>query len=342
MKYPDIPGRPRSSAGFAQVGKYLYWAAGHLGQFHYYGRCHFSKEFHRLDLETGKWTRLADFPVPAQGFRMVGYGDFVYAFGGFVYEGDGDWPVRSTDVVRRYNTGMNVWEDIGKLNAPRSSNIAGLVGSQVYLIGGWNGFSQPDPADESNTWRSKPNTFHETIEVFNLDENQVVEEIPLGISPRRAFTSVTVGDEITVACGIGPRGFSDLKTDIRSFSTSTRKWTKLFDTTLGLFSPGIAWPGHSPYIVGGLYVAPDHTYYEEFDSISTFYPHGGGTWEILAHLSSTRSFAETAIWNGSLIVIGGHSGNFPVSSVETFNAQRPGALIEPTRLQNLTFAFSET
>jgi hypothetical protein len=340
VKYDKIGGRPRSSAGFAQSGSQLYWAAGHLGQFHYYGRCHFSREFHCLDLSTGQWTRLADFPVPAQGFRMVAYEDGVFAFGGFVYEGDGEWPVRSTDVIRRYDISTNKWENVGTLKNPRSSNVAGMVGDLVYLIGGWNGFSKPHP-DEAKPWISKQDTFHDTIEVFNLRSRSSTELLPLGISPRRAFAAVTKGPDITVACGLGPNGFTDLKTEVLTFSTETRTWTKLFDTPLGLFSPGLARPGHAPLIIGGLFVAPDHSHYEEFDTIATLDPHSGGGWKVLAKLVSTRTFAETALWKDRLLlVLGGHSDLFPVSTVESFNAYQPGYSFEPSRLSILKSAFS--
>lgn len=336
MAYKDIAGRPRSSAGFAQVGKYVYWAAGHLGQFHYYGRCHFSREVHRLDLENddNDWERLADFPVPAQGFRMCGYEDFVYAFGGFVYEGDGEWPVRSSDVVRRYDRKRNLWEDVGTLTSPRSSNVLGKIGNLVYLIGGWNGSSKPGP-DESEPWRSKPGAFHDTIEIFDLATNKTADVIPLGIEPRRAFTAVTVGEDITIACGLGPKNFADLKTEVMTFSTKQRLWTKLFDTPLGLFAPGLTRPGHAPLVVGGLFVTLDYTQYQEFDSISTFYPHGGNRWIEVAKLSSTRTFAECAIWNDRLIILGGHSGLWPVSTVETLDASNPGKKQKQSRLSVL-------
>lgn len=334
MKYDEIPGRPRSSAGFAQDGSKLYWAAGHLGEFHYYGRCHFSREFHCLDLDSGKWTRLADFPVPAQGFRMIAHEGGIFAFGGFVYEGDGEWPVRSTDIIRRYDIAANRWDAVAQLGEPRSSNVAGKVGDLVYLIGGWAGFSKPN-VDESSPWVSKPGAFHDSIEVFDLSKLRVAESIPLGVSPRRAFASVTHGADITVACGLGPKGFADLKTEVMTFSTSKRTWTKLFDTPQGLFSPGLVWPGHAPLVVGGLFVAPDYSQYEEFSSIATFDPHTGGGWKVLAPLESTRTFAESAVWNDTLVVLGGHSGRFPVSSVETFNAFNPGATVKATRLENL-------
>jgi Kelch motif len=337
MNYDDIPGRPRSSAGFVQDGARLYWAAGHLGEFHYYGRCHFSREFHCLDLDSGSWLRLADFPVPAQGFRMVSYNGGIYAFGGFVFEGDGEWPVRSSDNVWRYDIAINEWKTVAHLQVPRSSNVAERVGDLVYLIGGWAGCSKPN-LDESSPWVSKPATFHTTVEVFDLKSQKVVEQFPLGIPPRRAFASVVKGSDITIACGLGPNGFADLKTEVMTFSTVNRKWTKLFDTPLGLFSPGLAWPAHVPLVIGGLFVAPDYSPYEEFRSIATFDPHQGGGWKEYTKLESSRTFAESAVWEETLVVLGGHSGRFPVSSVESFNAFNPGSMVKLTRLSQLRVA----
>lgn len=317
MEYPDIPGRPRSSAGFTQFGKVVYWAAGHLGQYHYYDKCHFSREFHCLDLESATWTRLADFPVPAQGFRMCGYDGGIFAFGGFIYEGDGEWPVRSTSTVRRYDIATDKWEDIAALSRPRSSNVLGQVGTLVYLIGGWDGHSKPD-ADESKEWLSMPDMFHDTIEVFDLSSLSTVDTFPLGISQRRALAASTSEQDITVACGLGSGRFPDLKSELMTLSTSSRTWTSVFSMPQGLFAPGLAWPEHSPLIVGGLYIAPDFSYFEEFATIRTFDPHAGGGWKE-RKLSSSRSFAETAVWNDQLLVLGGHSGLFPVSTVETFD-----------------------
>jgi len=317
MKYADIPGNARSSAGFTQHGKYLYWAAGHMGEFHIYEKENFSREFHRLDLETGTWEELQNFPVLAQGFRMTTHNGKIYAFGGFVHEGDGEWPVRSTNIVRCYDPVTNKWENVAQLDSPRSSNVLGKVGSLVYLIGGWNGFDKKIAAEDGTTkWISKPGTFLDTIEVFDMDLLKTISVLPLGISPRRAFSAVTNGRDITIACGMGPQGGSDLFSDVMTYSTLSGKWVKLFDTPQPRFATGIAWPTHSPIIVGGLFIG-NNGKAEEFDNLGTMDPHANGGWKTRA-LSSTRTFAETAIWDNQLIVLGGHSGKLPVSTVEVF------------------------
>lgn len=321
IEYEDIPGRPRSSAGFAQHNDFVYWVGGHLGEFHYYDRGNISRQAHRLNLKTGEWTQIADFPVRAQGFRMCGYGDGIFAFGGFVYEGDGEWPVRSTNIVRRYDIGKNIWEDAARLSAPRSSNVLGVVGDLVYLIGGWDGWSKPSQ-DESDPWRSKPDTFHDTIEIFDLAARKTAEVIPLGIPKRRALAAVTRGSEITIAGGLGPRGFWDTLTEVMTFDTKSRRWTKLFDMPQGLFSPGLAWPAHIPLIIGGLFVDKQYNS-KEYNTIATFDPHAGGGWKELAHLRSTRTFAESAVYEDRLVVFGGHSGTFPTAEVQSFDANNP-------------------
>lgn len=132
--FAPIPGTPRSSSGFVRAGDYAYWVAGHAGKFHYCESGNFSPEAHRLDLRNGQWEQLAPFPVLAQGFRMAEWDGSVYALGGFVYEGDGEWPVRSTDVVRRYDARADKWDVVGKLSKPHSSNVCGQVGDLVYLF----------------------------------------------------------------------------------------------------------------------------------------------------------------------------------------------------------------
>lgn len=272
MNYSDIPSRPRSSFGFAAYESKAFLAGGHYGEYHHYEIGHFSRLAHCLDLGTGEWTDLPPLPVATQGFRMCGYQGGIFAFGGFVHFGDGEWPVRSTEIVRRLDIQRGVWEEVGSLSAPRSSNVLGLVGSDAYLIGGWNGAAKPNP-DESIPWSSKPGTFHDTIEVFDLQTCKTKEILPLNCPPLRAFTAVTNGTDITVAGGLGPRGFSDLKTAVATFSTTTRKWDRLFDLQQGRFSPGIAWPAASPLIVAGLFVSPDQTIFKEFNTISKFDPH---------------------------------------------------------------------
>jgi hypothetical protein len=321
--YDPIPGRPRSSAGFVQHGKYAYWVGGHLGQYHYYDRGHFSREAHRLDLETGEWKRIFDFPVPAQGFRMAALDNSLYAFGGFVYEGDTEWPVRSQSAVRRYDIAADKWETVAELQLPRSSNVVGVVNDIAYLIGGWNGMVKENPHDESLPWTSMPGTFHATIELFDLSQQKTIDVIPLGVSPRRAFAAITSGTDITVACGLGPFGPSDLKSEVMTFSTSTKQWTTLFNTPKGLFSPGLVWPLHAPLVVGGLFLTADYSQYEEYSGIATLDPHAGGGWLTKTHLSSTRTFAECAIYGDDVIVFGGHSGLWPTSNVESFDKSFP-------------------
>jgi hypothetical protein len=100
-----------------------------------------------------------------------------------------------------------------------------------------------------------------------------------------------------------------------------------------MFSPGIAWPEHAPLIVGGLFVTPDYSQSEEFSSIATLDPHAGGGWKVVANLSSTRTFAECALFEEELTVFGGHSGLFPTASVETFAFSELANHVSASRLR---------
>lgn len=313
--YAAIPGTPRSSVGFISHEGQVYYLGGHAGKFHFYAEENFTQDCSALDLATGKWRMLKPLPVKMQGYRVAADGDSLFLFGGFRYFGDTDWPVRSTNSIWRYSISNDAWHLESTMPFDRSSHVLGQVGDLVYLIGGWHGRARPKP-DPQAMWEST-GPFYDTIDVFSLASLSRTTSHPLQLTKRRAFSAVSAGKSILVAGGLGERGFSDLVNEVAWFDTESATWSQVTPKLpKPLFSPSVAFDGHKPLVVGGLFVSPDHSEYQEYSDVRVHDPKDTGGWPTKGNLSSPRTFAESTYWGDKLIVFGGHSGELPTDAVD--------------------------
>ena len=176
----------------------------------------FTNETLYFDITHSEWNHAAPRRAAAQGFHLVSYGNYLYAFGGLVhdqYSPSRRFPVRSLNIVERFDVTANKWKTIGKLPRPRSSYVLGHIGDKVYLIGGWDGLS-----DE----------FHSEIDVFDLaTEKSTPSGHTLPDPLRRALAAVTVNDEIILVAGLGATSYSDFLANTTSFrpsATEMEQW----------------------------------------------------------------------------------------------------------------------
>lgn len=316
QKLKEIGGEKRSSFGAVSVGESIYVVGGHKGYEHTYPPESFSKEVYRYDSKTNRWTRLADKISPVHGVTVAHYNGFIYAFGGFAYDSSFDPKWKSLKSIERYNIALNKWEVIGDLPEPRSSNAIAVIGSKVYLVGGWN--ATPKHAGD------RDGTFHKSVVVFDMkNETSVYAPFVVPAKARRAFTATTRDQKLIIAGGItqGGRHF-DMLDEVWSIDPKTDvNWTKLPDLPFANFAPAMMNLNGELYMFGGMkltksgYGYVNHVY--KLDKKTNIWIHTG------RFLSERKGFIQPVLFNNSAALLGGHTYDYigkdgPVSTFEIF------------------------
>lgn len=83
----------------------------------------------RYEIETGAWTRAADFPNPRGGLASAVLGGRIYTFGG-----EHVWTC--SDQIERYDPDRDVWESVGTLPEARHGIVAGVIDGDFHLVSG--------------------------------------------------------------------------------------------------------------------------------------------------------------------------------------------------------------
>jgi N-acetylneuraminic acid mutarotase len=132
---------PITSFGAATIGTKLYVYGGHTGDAHAYVNEDQNDKLLVLDLASEKpeWTELST-NEKLQGLGMVAYKNEVIILGGFTAmnkKGEKQ-NLKSQTYVRAFDVDKKSWRDLPALPEPRSSHDAALIGSTIYVVGGWN------------------------------------------------------------------------------------------------------------------------------------------------------------------------------------------------------------
>jgi hypothetical protein len=314
--YKSIGGEKRSSFGAVSVGTSIYVVGGHKGFEHTYPPESFSREVFRYDLGTNKWTQLADKVSPVHGVTISHHRGFLYAFGGFAYSAKSNPKWKSLKTIERYNIAQNKWEVIGDLPEPRSSNAIAVIGSKVYLIGGWN--ATPKHAGD------RDGVFHKSIVIFDMvKESSSYASFVVPAKARRAFTATTRAGRIIIGGGItqGGRHF-DMLDEVWSINPAINSnWTKLPKLPFANFAPAMINLNGSLFMFGGMkltksgYEYVNHVY--KLDDTQNNWIHTG------RFLSERKGFIQPVLINNQAGLLGGHTYDYigkdgPVSTFEAF------------------------
>jgi N-acetylneuraminic acid mutarotase len=136
---PDLPFGV-TSFGAAIVDKKIYVCGGHLGPAHEYDRDGHSDRLLRLDLRSPhKWEVVGSVPRLA-GLSLVESGGKIYRIGGFEARNKKGEPydLHSVADFSGYDPSTGHWQNLAALPQGRSSHDAVVVGSRIYVIGGWD------------------------------------------------------------------------------------------------------------------------------------------------------------------------------------------------------------
>jgi N-acetylneuraminic acid mutarotase len=150
-RFAGVMPRGLTTVGVTTMGDSLYLVGGYFGSPHDYSKEFQSGNVSRMNLSTGVWDELAAVS-PIQSPAVTSDGRHLYKIGGLKTLNAEGQPteLRSVADVERFDPALNRWEPLPSLPEPRSSHQAVIVGSTVYVVGGW----ALDGGMNDNTWSS--------------------------------------------------------------------------------------------------------------------------------------------------------------------------------------------
>lgn len=282
--YPDYP-QPVTSFGGAIAGGYLYTYGGHMGQAHSYSIKGQSNILRRLKLKgEGKWEVVGKGPR-MQGLAMVAHDGKLYRVGGFTAKNKAGetrslW---SQDTVARFDPATKTWTALPSLPEPRSSHDAAMIGSKLYVVGGWKLHGE------------RKSTWHETGWVMDLATKKPTwKALPKPPFQRRALALAAHDGKLYVIGGMQKRGGPSTAVDV--YDPSTKKWSK----GPALQGKGFEGFGCSAFAVAGkLYVSTNKGNLQQLAS-------DGKSWKIARKLKRGRFFHRMLpLGDNRLVLVGG-------------------------------------
>jgi N-acetylneuraminic acid mutarotase len=287
---------PVTSFGAAVADGYLYVYGGHLGSPHEYSADLQANKLLRLNLASPtKWEPVAEGPRRT-GLTMVAYRGSVYRIGGWEAKpAAGDkWALHSSRDFARYDAKSGRWVDLAPLPEGRSSHDAAVLGSKLYVVGGWE-----LKGDGGGEW-------HETAYVCDLAQPQAQwQQIAKPPFNRRALAVAAYGEKLYVIGGMDDS--NEQTTAVAIYDPQSNQW-----------SNGPAVPGEN---VDGFGIAAFGTQAGLFVSTRTGnidrLNDDGRGWTTAGKLKHPRYFHRlVAADENRLIAVGGTSRDGKVAQVE--------------------------
>jgi N-acetylneuraminic acid mutarotase len=156
---PALP-QPISSFGAVRHGDWVYVYSGHTGGPHKHSKKNLALHFQRINLASPKaWEALPMGPG-LQSVALVAHGDSIYRVGGLsaLNEPNEKENLVSVTDFQRFDPTAKSWTPLEPLPAGRSSHDAIVVGSKLYVVGGW------DLKSGDSKWHSKPLVLDLTVD----------------------------------------------------------------------------------------------------------------------------------------------------------------------------------
>jgi N-acetylneuraminic acid mutarotase len=297
-EFPALP-QPISSFGAVRTGDWLYVYSGHTGGAHQHSKQNLSMHFQRINLAAPKaWEALPVGPG-LQSVALVAHGDSVYRVAGLSAlneKGEKENLVSVTDFFR-FDPVAKSWSPLEPLPEGRSSHDAIVVGSKLYVVGGWN----------LKTGDAK---WHDKSLVRDLaDKDAKWQELPAQPFKRRALAVAALDGKIYAIGGMTSE--NKPSRDVHVFDTKSNTW-----------SAGPDLPGEKMNGFGSAALAVDGKLYATgMDGNVYLLSADGKAWESLGKLAHPRFFHRLVDGGeNSLLAVAGASmeeGHF--DSIERFS-----------------------
>jgi N-acetylneuraminic acid mutarotase len=211
-RFAGVMPRGLTTVGVTTMGDSLYLVGGYFGSPHDYSKEFQSGNVSRMNLSTGGWDELAAV-TPIQSPAIANDGRYLYKIGGLKTLNALGQPteLRSVADVERFDPTLNRWEPLPSLPEPRSSHGAVVVGSTVYVVGGW----ALEGGMNDNVWSS-------TMLTADLNQPTLVWNsvtLPFQV---RAQGLVAHAGKLFVLGGLAPEGSTGA---VRRYDIQSGQWS---------------------------------------------------------------------------------------------------------------------
>jgi N-acetylneuraminic acid mutarotase len=288
--------KPVTSFGAAAMDGALYVYGGHLGSPHEYSAEMQARQVLRLNLQgPDKWEVVGEGPGRT-GLGLVAYGGSLYRVGGWEAKNAGGekWQLHSTSDLARFDPRTNTWHHLAPMPVGRSSHDAAMLGSKLYVVGGWRLAGEGD-----GEW-------HDTAYVCDLAAAEPQwKEIAKPSFKRRALAVATYAGKVYVIGGMDDSNETTTGSDV--YDPATDSWSK-----------GPALPGEKAEGFGAAAVGCDAGLYVSTRSGGIFrLADDGKSWNEFGQLKHPRYFHRlVADGERRIVVVGGTTRGGKVPEVE--------------------------
>jgi N-acetylneuraminic acid mutarotase len=214
MRVPRLP-RAISSFGATRVGEWVYHFGGHVGRAHAHSRDNVVGDFQRFRADDPSVVEVLPSGPALQGTALVSHGDTVVRLGGVsALNAPGEKAdMHSTSSVQRFDPRVGAWTDETPLPEPRSSHDAWVIGSRVFVAGGWNLRGHDEPQWHTNAWFA------------DLSQSPLVwQRLPDLPFARRALALASLGGRPVLVGGMDENG--TFVSDVLVLDEAQGAWTK--------------------------------------------------------------------------------------------------------------------
>jgi outer membrane protein assembly factor BamB len=298
---PQLP-QAATSFGAAVADGWVYVYGGNSGKTHEFNRECIRGDFFRLNLNEGTgWEKLpADRPL--LGAAMAAFQGSVYRVGGMEARNEKGAPndLHSTTTFMRFDPRREKWEALPDLPDARSSHDVAVLGSTIYVAGGWKltGGGGGDAEDTDGEW-------HSTLLSLDLAKpNQGWSSVPQPFQ-RRALA--VVAHEGRIWCIGGMDNSDEPSLAVDWYEPATGKWGKGADLPKGR----MAGFGIAACNAGGELLASPL-------SGAVYALHDGGSrWEEITKLAKPRFFHRLLpVTDETVLVVGGSDRKGQIRDLE--------------------------
>ncbi|MEM9588479.1 MAG: kelch repeat-containing protein [Planctomycetota bacterium] len=215
---PDLPEELTSFGATVTQDQQLFVYGGHTGNAHSYSTTEQSNRLWKLDLSSPQsgWKQVATGPR-LQGLALVAYQADLIRIGGFtaMNKVGEDHDLRSQSSVARYLASTGQWEQLPPLPEPRSSFDAAVIGSKVFVAGGWE-----------LSGESSESKWHDTAWSLDLsDPSEGWQPLAAPGFQRRAVSVAAHAGRLYVIGGMQAQGGPTTRVDV--YDPSADQWTQI-------------------------------------------------------------------------------------------------------------------
>lgn len=275
-----------TSFGAAADDTHLYAVGGYFGEPHDYSREGQSRSLLRVALDgSAGWEQLAELDHGLQGLAAVTYGGRFCRFGGNRIDNAKGEPesLHSVAEATCFDPGAGAWRALPDMPAGRSSHDAALVGSTVYVGGGW----KLDGPAASGTWQTD-------LLALDLAHDDARWQAIASPIERRALALASAGGRLFAIGGLTRDRQVSRRVDV--FDPANGEWTRGPDFPADAF--GVA----ATAIDGAVYASAR-------DGVLYRLAAGDAAWTAVQTLAFPRFFHElVAAGPNAVIAVGGISG----------------------------------